>query len=491
MAQLHPDVISSGDLSKLAEIIEPLSENERFNCLTEPTELNPRNCLQSAAESDSPNTLLYLLKSLSLSDKKKCEVLGLNSVEETPLSIAASRGSIAVVKALMEYVDAADSFSLLSQASGDYLASPLSYALGHPEVICFLLNCVTEQERATLLRQPAASGLTTLTAAITETELESVKAMLDTLTQEHLLSALSAPTVTGDTALMVALQVRSDGITNYILSKVRSLSAEDRMQYLLLANEPGGTALMMASNSVDTLKDLLCLVDGPQRLMLIKQRNSVGGSVLHIAADEGNAAATQLLLSEAGDSSQQRLALLSMQNNVGGTPLMIATQFGHIAYIYSLFAELSYEEMLSTLTQQNAVGGNALMIAAEQGRTEVMVALSEKVRKSEKLGVFSYRNRQGGTPLMIASEQQNLSMIKWIMDFMSNDDERIALTNAKNNLEGTAYSIAMSLGNQQICEYLRPHVSMKYIDELTEGVEAINMEDGSTAETSGQKCVLL
>ncbi|XP_072904092.1 transient receptor potential cation channel, subfamily N, member 1 [Hemitrygon akajei] len=345
------------------------------------TDIQGQTPLHLAAENNHSEVVKLFLK------QKPELVMSANMEGSTCAHIAASKGSVAVIKELLKFNKAG--VTMARNKNKD--SSPLHLAAtgGHAEVVKVLL------EAGASATDENAEGMNTIHLAAKNGHINVLEALKGTL------SFKITSTKTGFTALHVAAHFGQMDFVREILTKmpatIRSETPKITSEGQLTKKQPsesGYTPLHLAAQSGhENLVRLLLNYPGVQ---VDTQTSLQRATPLHLAAQSGHTAVVGLLLSK---STSQ----LHLKDNRGRTCLHLAAANGHIEMARALLGQGA---------EINAIDKNSwtpLHFAAKSGSLDTVQFLVEN-GASPKLEC-----KEGKTPIQYAAADHHQEVVSFLI----------------------------------------------------------------------------
>ncbi|AVP87839.1 hypothetical protein phytr_9100 [Candidatus Phycorickettsia trachydisci] len=400
------------------------------------------NDLNISSYNDHPESLIEKSSTefIQLPLNKKSD----NSIQNTPLHLAAQKGYLHAVKLLIERGAAINEFNKDKN-------TPLHLAVqnGHVTVVQELLS----KEANTQLRNKA--GQTPLDLAKAEGKQEIVDLLTIPQTSSQELIYETSP------------------------HKIKKNKTQKSTQSLV--NKEVIELKTISENAID-IKTSQQNIDNTL--------DAQGNSPLHVAAMQGNTEKLKQLLDESETRSQ-----INAQNKDGSTPLHLAVQNGHLNALDTL---LKY----SAENKQNKKGNNPLHFAAKSGNLEIaklLLANGAEVKVTNKSGnsplhLASHKGHQelvilfleNGAEINLPNNNGNNALhlaaqngyIKVVESLLENGIDTAAL----NKESKTALKIAIESGHQEIVAILQ-----NSIDTLAEKANKQEILESKEAFSKGIK----
>jgi ankyrin repeat protein len=336
--------------------------------------------------------------------------------EYTPLSMAAGRNHLEVVKEVIKTVN--DEKLINHPIHGGW--TPLSSAItgGRLDVARELLQKLNDEK---IINYPRQDGWTPLSLASRYGHLDIVKELLQKLNDEKL---INHPTKNGDTPLSLAVK---HGHLEIVKELLKKLNDEKVIHYSELW---GKTALEVAAENghIEIVKEFLKKSKGEEE-GIVKHVLSIAvkrghtelvkelfkmvkeNDALSVAAKCGSTEVVKQLLEKVDEKE------ITTPNKNGKTPLYVAAQQGHTGVVKQFLEKLNDEKIINQPTEN---GETPLYVAAKKGHTEVVKQFLEKLNDEK---VINQPTENGETPLYIAVQQGHTGVVKQFLEKLN--DEKI------------------------------------------------------------------
>ncbi|XP_066571914.1 transient receptor potential cation channel, subfamily N, member 1 [Amia ocellicauda] len=345
------------------------------------TDIHGQSPLHLAAENDHSEVVKLFLK-------HRPELATLANVEgATCAHIAASKGSVAVIKELLKFSKGGMT-SAHNKTNG---SSPvhLAAAGGHTEVVKVLL------EAGASAAEENAEGMTSIHLAAKNGHTHVLDVLKDSI------SFKITSTKTGLTALHVAASFGQVDFVREILTKVPATmcseaprSATEGLPSRERPAESGFTPLHLAAQSGhEGLVRLLLNYPGVQA---DAETSLQGSTPLHLAAQNGHTAVVGLLLSKSTSH-------LHLKDKRGRTCLHLAAASGHIDMVRVLLGQGA------EINDTDKNGWTPLHYAAKSGSLEMVRFLVESGASAR------LECKEGRTPIQYAAEENHQDTVSFLL----------------------------------------------------------------------------
>ena len=137
---------------------------------------------------------------------------------------------------------------------------------------------------------------------------------------------------------------------------------------------------------IEKLRDLLSKVTNERKLNILQQTKSESGvTVLHIAADRGDAEMIKTILSSL--QSEDRLKLLMMRDVMKRTPLHRAASEGDTESVKALLNSLTADQQIHLLPEEDVYGKTAVEMASGE-TADLLFEYKNRAREKADPGEF-------------------------------------------------------------------------------------------------------
>jgi hypothetical protein len=142
---------------------------------------------------------------------------------------------------------------------------------------------------------------------------------------------------------------------------------------------------------------------------------AIAANTLREAAESGDAAALQRLLSNADDTQREELIRTDFRD--GCTALYIAALKGHVEVVRALLSDpITPEQIDAQLEAKNKNDWTPLHLAAQNGKIDVVrVLLGHPVTSEQIIAQLEATNKYGNTALHIAAEKGHVEVIEILL----------------------------------------------------------------------------
>ncbi len=369
--------------------------------------------LHIAAKNGSMQDLQDLINSLNSSDQQ--DVFSYKDNKNwTALHVAANRGHVEVVRALLGANAASDAWD-----SKGRTALHLAANQGHVEVVRELLSL---NNQTLLLMADDYYTHSALHLAALKGHLECVQALLE-VKNPYLLCLQDKD---GHTALHVAAWGGH-------VKVIQELLREEDASLLTQRDQKGHTALHVAAlkGNLECVKALL----GVRNIYLLLNQDNSGHTALHLAAWQGHDKVVQELL------GVNNPYLPRSQDKDGRTALHVAAWQGHDKVVQALLSVKKQD----LLPLQDRDGRTALHVASLKGNLECVKALLGV----DNQDLLLMKDNSGHTALHLAALKGNLECVQALLGVDNQD-----LLLIKNKDDRTALHFAANQGHVEVVRVL-------------------------------------